>query len=454
MIRFCYRLGPVIGAILLSAPVFAEITVDNFAPGEQVHYPVVMLRGHSAGDVIGVGADRKNAVRFPVVKGEYRAIYELKPGANMVLLFAGKDSVKLRIDYAPPTTPLKVLTVWAKGKDEPEGYKSALPGDPLKIREKLDVSMKLLQCFYAEAMNDAGYGRKTFPLEFDKAGKVVVHVIELPKTGEEMRAMENNASWGYIYGQLAKQFPEDGTKWCTMLGFSGYDPATQKAPGHYALGGGSLGAFGTNTLMHWPTSFKEVGKVLIDTTLVDTTKMLDDSAYRKTVWSNVSTAWGAIAHEMGHTFGLPHSNDPYSVMSRGFDYFSRTFVVEEAPQARQTSWVAVKPDEHSRWDAYSAAKLNWNPYLQPAAVAKDGSPEPTITIEGDEITIKAPAGIRVWGADRDDVTAFFEQTREGTPATEKKLSRKELREKMGGKLPYRITVVDSLGRQRTIEDHE
>lgn len=427
----------------------AEITVENYDPGEVVHYPLVMIHGHSGGETISIGLDGAHMVAYPVVKGEYRALAELKPGQNMVLFRSGLDSMKFRIDYQRPTTPLHVLTVWAKAKDEGLAYRVNANGTE-ELRSKLDLGMKLLQCFYAEAMREAGYGRKTFPLEFDPAGHVILHVLELPKTGDEMRAMDNDSSWRYIYDQLSTQFPEDTSHWCTMLGFTEFNPATKKVTGHYALGGGRLGAFGTGSMSLWPAHLRDVIPTLENATPMAPNDF-DDSGNRGTVWANVATAFGAMAHEMGHTFGLPHSNDGFSVMSRGFDFFNRTFTVEEPPRRGETGNTVVKPGQYSRWDAYSAAKLNWNPYLQSEPVASAEAP-PKIEIANGEVIFTASAGIRVWGADRDDVNAYFGETKTGTPETLHKVSLAELREKMGSKFPYRITLIDSSGRQTTIED--
>ena len=59
---------------------------------------------------------------------------------------------------------------------------------------------------------------------------------------------------------------------------------------------------------------------------------MDDSGLRGTVWASAATGVGAMLHEMGHTFGLPHSTDGRSAMSRGFDLFNRRFVAYEPPR--------------------------------------------------------------------------------------------------------------------------
>lgn len=421
----------------------AEISIDNIEAGAVVRYPLVILRGHCGGDSIAVGRTWDTASRFAVVKGEFKALVELRPGQNMVLLQTGRDLVRFRLDYQPPTTKLKVLTVWMKGSDG---------GEPQGLRERLDVAMKLLQSFTAEAMNAAGYGRKTFPLELDRDGRVVVHVVSSPKTEAELRAMENNENWRHVYQVLQGQFDENTTHWCTLLGWSTYDVGQHKSLGYYALGGGSLGAFGTSAFGWWPSSVKEVPKAFLDATRVDPATGFEDSNHRETVWANVSTALGAIAHEMGHAFGLPHSADDFSVMSRGFDFFSRSFVVEEAPSARSSVPVLFGPKEVSRWDPFSAARLNWNPYFQPDEAKPTTEGEPMIDFHGDEVILRAPAGIRVYGADRDDRPATWSEFREGEPPKEVRLSRADLRNKLNTKETFRITLIDTAGRQVVVED--
>jgi hypothetical protein len=438
------RLALITVAAMSAAIARAEITVDNFEAGELVRYPVVVLRGRAAGDTIAVGRDWPSAHRYPIVRGMYRAIVELTPGANMIVMQAGRTVVRFRIDYRPPTTPLRVLAIWVRASDE---------GDvnPVAIGEKFDVALKLIQSFYAEAMHDAGYARKTFSLELDGQSKVVVHYVTLPKAGQELRAMENGASWSYIYGELAKQFPEATSHWCTLLGFTRYDAAARKAVGHYALGGGSLGAFGSAGMVYWPATLADAQRVFSDATVVDEGKTLDDSNGRRTVWANAATTFGAMAHEMGHTFGLPHTRDPFSVMSRGFDFFNRTFTVDEPPSARAVGPTEVKPGEYSRWDAFEAARLNWNPYFQPDPPAAATGADPKVSLEGDEVVITAPAGIRVWGADRDDVDPYFVEWKAANNPKEIRTSVKELRARLATRLDFRITVVDADGRSFTLD---
>ena len=49
-------------------------------------------------------------------------------------------------------------------------FQTPYENDPQNYKGKLDTALKLMQCFTAETMNDAGLGRKTFNLELDENG--------------------------------------------------------------------------------------------------------------------------------------------------------------------------------------------------------------------------------------------------------------------------------------------
>ena len=442
--------------LVLSGMCRADLTISNFRAGDVVRYPVVILNGSADGAEMAVGLSWKTAIRFPVVKNHYAAIVQLNPGKNMLLLHCGSETLKFRLDYYPMTSSYKVLAVYISAADESNTYYTTDPRDRFEVKKKLGIALKLMQAFTADAMNRAGYGRKTFGLELDHNGDVDVHFVKSPKTGAELRAMDANAIYSSVYDLLKTQFPETTTKWSGSLGFTRFNPETRKAEGHLALGGGSQALFGTGSMQWWPTSLKEVPKVFANTSVLDPNKTFEDSAYRHTVWANVSTAYGAALHELGHTFGLPHSPDVFSIMSRGFDYFSRSFTVIEAPGEGKKDSTSFKPDEIARWDPFFAARLNYSPWFQP-----DGDKgqrfetlEPSkIRFDGDDVVIDAPNGIRVVGAQNDGIPSWYIEHSERNPPKELKFSRKELRSKMQDtKLTFQIVVIDDAGNSVQIDD--
>jgi len=434
----------------------ADLTIDNFQPADVVRYPVVIVNGSADGPEMAIGTSWGSAIRFPVINHRYSSIVELKPGVNMLLLHSGSETMKFRLDYKPMTSPYKVVAVYVTAQDEKDTYYTTDAKDRFPIRQKFDVALKLMQAFTADAMNRAGYGRKTFALELDKNGKVDVLFVKSPKKGDEIRALDSNGIYAHVYDVLKVQFPEATTKWCGLLGFTTFDPIAKKSLGHLALGGGSQALFGSGSMQWWPTSLKDVPKVFVNTSTLDPTKTFEDSAFRHTVWSNVSTAYGATLHELGHTFGLPHSPDKFSVMSRGFDFFSRSFTVVEAPIEGKKDPTQFKPDELTRWDPFFAARLNLSPWFQPdgnKGVLFDTAKPPTVGFEGDDVVIDAPNGIRVIGTQNDRIPSWFAEYKTGEAPKRLKLSRKDLRGKMQDTAqPFQIVVIDDQGQQAQIDD--
>jgi hypothetical protein len=105
-----------------------------------------------------------------------------------------------------------------------------------------------------------------------------------------------------------------------------------------------------------------------------------------------------------------------------------------------------------RWDPFFAARLNLSPWFQPDGALVSRRAAPRITLDGEDVLIEAEAGLRVWGADRDDKPAVFHEFRDAVGPSSLKLSRNELHQKLGTDQVFRIVAVDAEGRQTTIED--
>lgn len=436
----------------LAVTASAAIDVRNFSPGDTLRNPVAILKGSASGESIVAGLDWKHMARFPVSGGQFVALVELKPGANMVLLQSGGDTTKIRLDYKPMTTPYKVAVVYISASHQP-GQDAGDPQSPKDVAARIDTGLKLLQAFTAETMNDAGYGRKTFPLEFDKDGKVVVHYLQHPKTGDELRKMDGRALWSLFDQWLSVQFDYDTTKVCALMEFSRYDPATRKVYGHTALGGGALGLFGAASLYTWPVSLADVPKVFANADAIDPGKHFDDSGNRGTIWASASTTLGATLHEMGHTFGLPHSTDPFEIMSRGFDRLNRAFMPYEPPTATEPS-VHFTQDQIAHFGPFFAARLNWSPWFQPDGDAgktfpTDLAPKITYDAASGQYTIMAPYGIRVAGGEADGHVPSYQIFPKDAPTT-LTLSRSDLRQKVGTDAVH-VYVLDSNGNEARLE---
>lgn len=352
----------------------ANLTVDNYKGGETQRYPVALVRGSAdGGPTVHVRnrdnkhKDGKNSV--PVENGAFKVLVELVPGRNRLELTCGKDRQAVDVTYTPATTDRKVNIIYLTAEDGKTRYITQKAQDSQKYRDKLDTAAKLMQTFTAERMNDIGLGRTTFALDFNASGRVNVHTLAYPAARETLLQKDGNELYGTFYDWIDRRFPMNRWKNVVVMGFTDYDPATRTVRGHTALGGGGMGLFSSNALGSWPDSIRDTHRAFSDVTPVDTAKIWDDSAFRGTLWGLAATTIGATLHEMGHTFGLPHTEDPQSIMSRGFDHFNRAFSIIEPPSRNRQSSYAFTENEIAYWDPVFARRLAVHPWFQPDITA-------------------------------------------------------------------------------------
>jgi len=389
-----------------------------------------------------------------VVDGKYIGLIELKPGANTVWVKAGTETTKTKVIYQPMKTPYKVHAVWYVSSDEGSDYPYAKPSEKQRLNEKFDTMLKMMQTFTAEAMDAAGYGKKTFALETDKNGKVVVTIVKSKKTGVELRGEDGGKTWGDGYEQIKKIFDESTQKYAALMAFSRWDLTTKKPQSGFALGGGALAMMYGGTVSLYPNSLAEVQDAFADTDHIDPDKTYEDSAFRRTRWGNVSTAYGAFLHELGHTFGLPHCADGFGVMSRGFDFFNRRFMTFEPPRYGSDAGAKFAINEIARWDRFHAARLNWSPWFQPDGKNGgqfDRANPPTIKVDGDNIIIESSRGLKTAGAELDDKFPFFKEYNTTSPMRKVTFSLAELRREIKSDGKVRVTAIDSEGNQTSEE---
>jgi hypothetical protein len=192
----------------------------------------------------------------------------------------------------------------------------------------------------------------------------------------------------------------------------------------------------------WPTTVAEIPKVFADDRSIDTQVGMDDSGLRGTLWASPATTIGAMLHEMGHTFGLPHSTDSRSTMSRGFDFLNRRFVTFEPPSKKSAEGRTVGYEDATHWDPFEAARLNLHPWFQPDGyygIRFPGALPPRVTFEGEEIVVSAPYGLGLVGAVREGREGVYREFKGEKTA---RLKRSEF-----GEGPAGLIVVDLNGNQ-------
>jgi hypothetical protein len=444
-------------ALLLTCA-HADVKVANMKNGETVRYPVVLLQGTAQGAKTLTAAVAGREVKVPVEGGAFKVLARLQPGPNTVLLTTDEGKSSFKLTYKPSTSPYRVNVVFVVASDEKPTYDGADEVAAKTYASKLATAALLMQTYTAESMHRMGFGRTTFNMEFGSDGLPVVHTVRYPVDGDSLRLRDGGKLYGDLYDWIDRQFPTNRNKNLVLMGFSRFNPTTGRAEAHTALGGGGMGLFGNTAMYTWPTDLADVYRAFSDPTVVDGTKMHDDSAGRSTAWGLASTTIGAMLHEMGHTFGLPHTGDPTSIMQRGFDRFNRMFTVIEPPTKGRDKSVTFGPNDTGRWEPRSAAQLACLRWFQPDDRKFDDTP-PTVVLEAGQVVIRAKNGI---GAvvflpsnrevEGDEIhKAFWSEGLKDRPKV-KRYSLAEIAKHAGKLKRFRMIVMDSDGNQAESED--
>lgn len=388
-----------------SAAAAAEpIALENYQGGEILRYTVPLIRGIltdkdlATVEVVNQSSKRATARMTCLAHdGRFKALADLVPGVNHLVIQAGKHRKTLDLTYKPQTNPQLVRMIYAVDSTGDTSYQTPLKDDQQDYSGKLGTMMLMMQTFTAERMNDIGMGRKTFNLELDENGKVKVHVVKCDKTAREIHTMGGGRGrlFSYLAGQTNKNLPSKNTRNVIYPAFSRFNPETKQNMAYTALGGGNTAVFGGSNMYCYPSRLADIQQAFMDATPIDTDRFSSDSAGRHTFWANASTSIGATLHETGHTFDLPHVRDWTGIMSRGFDFFSRFWTLREAPRRGQTKLTDFKEERAAKWELGSAAFLNSSPWF--ALDARAYSPQNRIQARAggtpDEFIVESPDGV-------------------------------------------------------------
>ncbi len=437
------------------------VRVTNFKSGETVRFPVVLIRGEltdAKADAVNIARDSSKWTGL-ADKGRFKVLAELEPGANKLAISVGVAKVNITLNYKPQPNSHIVRVFYFVDKSGDTKFQTPLKNDPQNWRGKLDTAMKLMQTFTAQRLDDLGLGlgRKTFNLELDDKGRVKVHILKGRREASFYQKLTGNQLFTQAFAEVGRQAPHNRAKNLVIPAFTRFDPATGKVGAHTALGGGNLALFGGGDLFSWPDSISQAQAAFMNATRVDPKEIFSDSIGRHTFWANASTTMGAALHEIGHTFGLPHSRDAQDIMTRGHDRLNRFFTLREPPHARRKNAIDFKDNEIAYWAPVSAGALAYNRFfaLDDRTWKSEGKVITTLDSKAGVITFKSEYGlcyIGLWrilpGGQIQSLCPVF-IAKKGTFATEATLGLAEIKKQLGG-MDLKVRVIDNQGLGSTI----
>lgn len=349
------------------------ISVLSPANGEDLVYPLAIICGSTteqdATDVYIRGSDENDsdfdseskAANFPVCNGKFKAHFLLRPGANHIRISHTSDfndNATFLLRYTPlPPDPPYVRLVYLLASDSDGAFQTP---DPLPQEDgveegtrRLHTAGLMIQAATAEMLHNQGFGRRTFAL----ASEVETHRLTQLNTAQVLKLGELDL-FNRIHSELSDIPNRSDIIDLVVMSFTCKKDGTLYA--HTALGGGQLALFGGASVFTWPSSVNDISRALRDTRPIDSDQFFDDSGGRADSLGRraiTSTTIGALLHEMGHCFSLPHpcanaESNGGGIMSRGFDDINRLFVPSDDNQPLPF------------WDRGSAVRLRYHRFLQ------------------------------------------------------------------------------------------
>ena len=442
-----------LGTHVTTAPGVVEVvepllSVGNLEVGERLRYPLALLSGTVPTDTSEVSAGLVDEPRrpWPAHGGRFKVLVRLVPGANDVLLEAGGVLHRFAVTYTPMTNPRIVRFVYmlaadSEGRfDAPEGA----PNDVASALRRIGTAAELMQTFMAESLDAEGFGRRTFRLARDKSGAPLVETFRSSLTTAQARAMRDYDLYFHLERELAALPDHDWAINVVILSTTHFDPAQQQVVSHTALGGNQLALFGSGGLHTWAESLDEVAARFLDERRIDRAALFDDSNGRGTYWANYATGVGAALHELSHCFSLLHPTNNKGVMMRDFDFFNRTFMVEEPESELGPAFAPVLPEQEPGWDRSSAVRLGFHRWLDPDNARYAVNEIPVLSETATSVTFSSKAGVRhiAWGTN--DFIAWHSEFLQVPPpsVTEQK---SVLKERFPGETKLRVSVIDADG---------
>ncbi len=205
--------------------------------------------------------------------------------ANPVNLFYAEEAWKTLCAYHKnlPASARKLHVVYVTFKDRP-----ALPD----YKERYDRILKNIREYYAAQMKANGFPPLSFKLDLDDKGKLIIHDAYVDQPMSTMTVQSS----GPVSREAAKK----------ILAAKGVDIEKEHVLIICQLPDGIGPYYGGGNSRHGTAWICD--QEGLDTTNLSNTAPMPGSRYGGSVGRNASIYIGGTAHELGHSFGLPHTN--------------------------------------------------------------------------------------------------------------------------------------------------
>lgn len=388
-------------------PATAGLIVNNYKDGETLRYPLALLRGtltdRGTPELVVVNTTSTRDTRElkgVAYQGNFKGMAELVPGTNVLALRAGDETFGLTLVYTPQTNPYRVRAFYFVPPDGDTRFETPFKDDTYDFRGKYDAMLKCAQSFVADWMNARGYGRKTFNLEFDDNGKVIVHVVKAARPVAEYEKLGRIPIASTVGAEVIAAVGDQSCNYFGGVSFSRHIQKGQPGAGHATCYGmvnvGNISLFGGAIFYSWPDRLNDVIPRFMQDEVIEGANFHVDDPRGGRIWATAANTWGASLHELIHAYYVPHCADGAGVMATGYDQFNRYFTFFEPPTAKRAAGEWFIDNGRTHLSRVTAAALAPTRFM---ALDKREWQEPnTVTMDVDpprgEFVFKSDYGIR------------------------------------------------------------